>query len=223
MFTTVFATIRAFIVASLGTRVIQYETMPFDLITGKFIPEKSNVWRDACDGYLDWVREHVEDGAPINYPDLCGDPPLVLAAGGGHRTVVKYLLEEGARIDQRNVVGETPLIRAAHNGHFWVCKDLVEVGADVNAVDLGDNTALHWAAMRGHVEIVKLLLQVLLSFASALTGCKRGTLSCPFLNVAQAGADVTAVNKLGRTPEDNCQPQWSDAFKYARQVFAQHK
>lgn len=157
--------------------------MPFDLITGKFIPEKSNIWRDACDGYLDWVKgtlgvifdqphaplhvhiypstEHVEDGAPINYPDLCGDPPMVLAAGGGHRTVVRYLREEGARPDQRNVMGETPLIRAAHNGHYWVCKDLLEEGgADVNAVDLGDNTALHWAAMRGHVEIVALLLKV---------------------------------------------------------------
>ncbi len=29
--------------------------------TGKFIPEKSNIWRDCCDGMYDWVKEHVEE------------------------------------------------------------------------------------------------------------------------------------------------------------------
>eukprot|EP00983_Pelagomonas_calceolata_P063472 1147745-Pelagomonas_calceolata.AAC.4 len=57
--------------------------MPFDLISGKFIPEKSNIWRDACDGYYDWVKEHIYEGAPINEADHCGDPPLILAAGNG--------------------------------------------------------------------------------------------------------------------------------------------
>jgi hypothetical protein len=27
--------------------------------TGVFIPEKSNIWRDCCDGMVDWVKEHV--------------------------------------------------------------------------------------------------------------------------------------------------------------------
>ena len=26
---------------------------------GKFIPEKSNIWRDCVDGYFDWVKEHI--------------------------------------------------------------------------------------------------------------------------------------------------------------------
>lgn len=174
-----------------------FGTMPFDLITGKFIPEKSNIWRDSCDGFLDWVREHVYDGAPLNSADLCGDPPMLLAAGNGHLAVVKLLLEEGARVDQRNVQGETPLIRAAHNGQFYVVEHLLNAGADVNALDLSDNTALHWAAMRGHVEIVRLLLG--------------------------RGADTSAVNKLGRVPVDNCQPQWSDAYRFTQQAFAAHK
>ena len=33
--------------------------MPFDLLTGKFIPEKSNIWRDCVDGFYDWVKEHI--------------------------------------------------------------------------------------------------------------------------------------------------------------------
>ncbi len=57
--------------------------MPFDLLSGKFIPEKSNIWRDCVDGYYDWVKEHILDGAPLNEADHCGDPPLILAAGNG--------------------------------------------------------------------------------------------------------------------------------------------
>jgi hypothetical protein len=29
------------------------------LQNGKFIPEKSNIWRDCVDGYYDWVKEHI--------------------------------------------------------------------------------------------------------------------------------------------------------------------
>merc|ERR1711959_131805 len=103
--------------------------MPFDLISGKFIPEKSNIWRDCVDGYYDWVKEHIAEGAPLNEADHCG------------------------------VLMDTPLIRAAHNGHYQMVKFLIEQGADVNALDMGESTALHWSAMRGHVEIVKYLLE----------------------------------------------------------------
>lgn len=80
--------------------------------SGKFIPEKSNIWRDCVDGFYDWVKQHIEEvglnpstpsnqrkeplkalvvfipllvmqGAPLNESDHCGDPPLLLAAGNG--------------------------------------------------------------------------------------------------------------------------------------------
>jgi hypothetical protein len=53
--------------------------------SGRFVPEKSNVWRDACDGAYDWLREHIMEGCTLNEADHCGDPPLVLAAGGGEQ------------------------------------------------------------------------------------------------------------------------------------------
>lgn len=168
--------------------------MPFDLINGKFVPEKSNIWRDCVDGYYDWVKEHIMEGAPLNEADHCGDPPLLLAAGNGHTACCNLLLEEGADIEQRNVMGEAPLIRAAHNGHLQTVKFLVEKGADVNAVDMGDNSALHWAAMRGHVEIVKYLLE--------------------------QGADKTIRNKQEKLPIDLCQPNWSDSFRFTREILA---
>ena len=162
--------------------------------TGRFIPEKSNIWRDCVDGYYDWVKEHIHEGAPINECDHCGDPPLVLAAGNGHTKVVELLLSEGADIQQSGLMKDTALNRAAHNGHYHTVKFLIEQGADVNALDGGDNTALHWAAMRGHVEIVNLLLQ--------------------------SGADKNIKNKEESLPIDLCKAVWSNSYKYVREILA---
>lgn len=162
--------------------------------TGRFIPEKSNIWRDCVDGYYDWVKEHIHEGAPLNEADHCGDPPLVLAAGNGHTKVVELLLDEGADIQQCGLMKDTALQRASHNGHFHTVKYLLEQGADVDTLDLGDNTALHWAAMRGHVEIVNLLLQ--------------------------NGADKNIKNKQEHLPIDLCKAIWSNSYKFVREILS---
>lgn len=39
--------------------------------TGKFVPEKTNIWRDCVDGYYDWVKEHIaEVSDKISHPNL---------------------------------------------------------------------------------------------------------------------------------------------------------
>ena len=213
---------------------------------GKFVPEKSNIWRDCVDGYYDWVKEHIMEGAPLNEADHCGDPPLLLAAGNGHKAVCELLLDEGADVEQRNVMGESPLIRAAHNGHFHTVKFLVEQAkADVNAIDMGDNSALHWAAMRGHVEIVKFLTDQV-RFLSRRRWLAAGgaylqdpgswgsrshstsplwppaaTLShVSARNLRTQGADKTLRNKQDKMAIDLCQPCWSDSYRFAREVLA---
>jgi ankyrin repeat protein len=249
------------------------------------------------------------EGAPLNESDHCGDPPLLLAAGNGHKAVCELLIEEGADVEQRNVMGESPLIRygaccvtrraskcallfafvvdgvclldllggggyswiprvwrcvrrewltcsrvyenfrAAHNGHLHTVKYLVEQAkADVNAIDMGDNSALHWAAMRGHVEIVKFLMD---QVCCCVVGCGAGgerrqrsrapSSSAVMLNLnfsfysirtrrgahthvpvlrMQQGADKSLRNKQDKMAIDLCQPCWSDAYRFTREVLA---
>jgi len=162
--------------------------------TGRFIPDKSNIWRDCVDGYYDWVKEHINEGAPLNEADHCGDPPLLLAAGNGHTAVCDLLISEGADIQQAGLMKDTPLQRAAHNGHLQTVRFLVENGAEVDALDMGENTALHWAAMRGHVEIVNFLLQ--------------------------KGSNKNMKNAQDKLPIDMCQAVWSDSYKYVKECLA---
>ena len=174
------------------------------------------------------MKEHIAEGAPLDESDHCGDPPMLLAAGNGHTAVCELLINEvraidrrdranefakpprptavtarlrlplplslpqGADLQQAGLMKDTPLARAANNGHYQCCKFLIEQGAEVDALDIGDNTALHWAAMRGNVEIVNLLLQ--------------------------NGADKTIKNKQGKIPIDMCQPVWSEAWRYTREI-----
>ena len=82
------------------------------------------------DGYYDWVKEHINEGAPLNEADHCGDPPLLLAAGNGHTAVCDLLISEGADIQQAGLMKDTPLQRAAHNGHVEIVNYLLQNGAN---------------------------------------------------------------------------------------------
>ena len=79
-------------------------------------------------------------------------------------------------------------------GRLAVISGLPDVGLAVIVDCQGDNTPLHWAAMRGHVEIVNLLLR--------------------------SGADRSIRNKQDKLPIDLCQPCWSNAYRYTREVLA---
>lgn len=39
----------------------QHSRTPTPTQSGRFIPDKSNIWRDCCDGYYDWVKEHINE------------------------------------------------------------------------------------------------------------------------------------------------------------------
>jgi hypothetical protein len=147
------------------------------------VPEKTNIWRDCVDGYYDWVKEHIAEGAPLNEADHCGDPPLVLAAGNGtpHRPLdtktrrdrrlsrvsppkrcsVKQVTREPRGEDDRTTRKASDLThqlnpttrRDCGAGHLACVKLLVNEGADLQQCGLMKDTALTRAAHNGHMQV----------------------------------------------------------------------
>ena len=72
----------------------------------------------ACQvGYIDILKQLVENGAYINKEDNNGTTPLFIACKEGHENVVKYLLEHRANINKEDNNGWTPLMIAYQEGH----------------------------------------------------------------------------------------------------------
>ena len=50
-----------FVRAAAENRGFAPDCFPKQHQTGRFVPEKSNIWRDCVDGYYDWVKEHIAE------------------------------------------------------------------------------------------------------------------------------------------------------------------
>ena len=120
----------------------------------------------------------IAAGADIETRDEMGRMPLHWSCKSGALTVVKMLVEAGANVcgvTKYRQGGLTCLQEAAHNGHTEIVRYLVGLKeVDVNAAENKKGTSLHLAAGRKFPDVVQVLID--------------------------AGADIEAKNKKGRTP-----------------------
>jgi len=98
-------------------------------------------------------------GAPVNFPNIKGLTPIILASEKGNLDVVRILLERGANPGAVTTTGSTALIKASHFGHDLVVEFLLRHGAMAGQANYKHTTALMRAAQEGHKENVKLLLR----------------------------------------------------------------
>ena len=85
---------------------------------------------------------------------------LHLAAHGGHKEVVEFLLAEGSNVNSKSRHGKTPLHSAAMKGHLGVVEILVRNGADLEVIlstFASRKTPLDCAVKAGHKKIVEFL------------------------------------------------------------------
>jgi hypothetical protein len=111
----------------------------------------------AENGDLNGVKSFLNTGN-INGADG-QKPPLHLAAGGGHRDVVEFLVSQGANINETDSsLGWSPVHYAASSGHAEMVALLIQMGAKFDISDGRGDCPIHIAASQGHLDVVKTLL-----------------------------------------------------------------
>jgi ankyrin repeat protein len=81
-------------------------------------------------GYVDTVRQLLDDGVCPDRTNQCGSTGLIWASCNGHIDVVRLLLEHGADPDIQSNSGDTALIYACCCAHTRIAKLLLGYGAD---------------------------------------------------------------------------------------------
>ncbi len=111
-------------------------------------PDKDWALYESCHwGFLDVVKQLVEEGASVNYrfdgqggqPDYIGWTPLMKAADCDNVAVVKFLLSVGVQVDAEDEKGRTALILASDP---CIVRFLLMYCANVHHEDKAGNTAL---------------------------------------------------------------------------------
>ncbi|KAL3484484.1 ankyrin repeat-containing domain protein [Aspergillus germanicus] len=146
----------------------------------------------------------IENGADILVQTYKGRSPLHKAAAAGQSDVVGLLLETYlerrafAEINRRDYIGRTPLHYACRSGRLESVRLLLEAGADVNMVDDNGCTPLHVCAEFDISIPLKILEALELQYRATETNGLH--VSDIIRLLCQQGADVTALNKAGKTP-----------------------
>jgi ankyrin repeat protein len=80
-------------------------------------------------GTLREVTALLDKGANVDATDDFDRTPLMMAALGGHREIVKNLIDAGAELDATAKYGQTALQFARQGGHEEIVTLLVNAGA----------------------------------------------------------------------------------------------
>jgi serine/threonine-protein phosphatase 6 regulatory ankyrin repeat subunit B len=132
-------------------------------------------------GDLALVRDYVENNGAVDQLNRENQTALLVAAGGGHYSVAKFLLEHGAKTNVVDRAGWTALHHAAQNGNEATVELLLKGGEkvtketriDANIESGADRSPLGVALSAGNL-------------AAAV-------------HLVDAGADCTWVDQLGRS------------------------
>ncbi len=83
---------------------------------------------------------------------------LLAASRTGQTEMVKYLFDRGIPVDSEDEYGSSALMYAARYGHARIGEFLVGCGVEIDRKNKLGNNALLWASMNGHTEMVRFLL-----------------------------------------------------------------
>ncbi|GMR47018.1 hypothetical protein PMAYCL1PPCAC_17213, partial [Pristionchus mayeri] len=144
----------------------------------------------ADNGHYQIVRDIATSGfVDLNF-QLENRTPLMKAAKGGYRDIIRFLVQGGADVNVRSASNDvTALSLACAGGHYDTVAELLQAGADPNVILKDGVTCVLEAARHGYVHIVELLLDYRDRPGAGSTGPK------PNRKVATPRRTVTAARK----------------------------
>ena len=120
----------------------------------------------------------------LNFPNVKGITPFLLAASSGNIAALKMIKENGANINCKSNADEDALYMAAKNSHLECVQYLISLGLPLNYVSkVTGCTPIGIAAYSGHLNVVKLLKYK----GASLIESDIATESTPLLLSCQAG------------------------------------
>ena len=122
--------------------------------------EYNALFKAAEHNRLPTTERLLDYGADINYRNIFGMTPLLIATQKGHYEMVELLLERGADIQATSIIGKTPLLLALEFQHPDIANLLLEAGTDVNQVDTYNHSPLTFAAIFGYSDLVSSLVEM---------------------------------------------------------------
>lgn len=156
-------------------------------------------------------------GTNANAIDAQGCCALLAAVRGGHDAVITRLVSAKARLQLPPAELSCVLCAAVAEGDTLLLQRFIAAGADVSVGDYNQQTALHVAAAQGKINLVSVRMLCLRTDAGLRVLCCALPQAADIwslllllllllfqvkLLVEQGRADVSAVDRFGRTPLD---------------------
>ncbi|CAG2217063.1 unnamed protein product [Mytilus edulis] len=114
----------------------------------------------ACSsGLMDVVKMLIQKGSNVNFGDINGWTPLIVASEHGHHQIVKLLLKSKANARQTDTYGWTPFMRACGKGNADIVKTFIKNSVEINKKDKYGLTPFLLAIENGHLNVIEILLK----------------------------------------------------------------
>ncbi|XP_071116435.1 uncharacterized protein [Haliotis cracherodii] len=139
----------------------QTERVPLLSTASHVTPSQADrdLYYASADGDLEEVKRILSAGDVNVNCRVWSMTPVMDAARGGHREVVKFLVSKDADVSLVDDGGNNTLHWACVSGNLVTVKFVLSLNVlDINSRGVGRRTPVMWAAVMGHSEVVKLLM-----------------------------------------------------------------
>jgi 26S proteasome non-ATPase regulatory subunit 10 len=169
------------------------------------------IHKAAKDGDFATVKQLLEkDPKLLNAGNRLEQTPLLMAAYGGHKEIVWYLLDKGAKINQADSFGATPLHMAVLGGQKEMVELLISKGADVNVKSHNGKIPLQMAFEKDDPELIDIFLSQGLPLNDSINPYGRTLLHEAVIMgkikavnfLIEKGAKIDTRDNTGKTPLD---------------------